>query len=201
MRNVTFDTSGSTSSSLLGRVRENDAAAWARLTTIYAPVVYRWARQANLRRADAADLVQEVFQVVSIRINSFDDERAGASFRGWLWGITKNKLHEFFRGCQSQPQATGGTDAQQRLYQLPDTPPEHSDGATGTDATTRLVQRALQAIRGDFSARTWEAFERTTFQGHSAAEIAGELNMSEAAVYKAKSRVLARLREELSGLD
>ena len=201
MSGATFHTSGSTSSSLLGRVREHDAAAWARLTVIYAPLVYRWARQANLQGEDAADLVQEVFQVVSTRINSYDADRAGASFRGWLWGITKNKLRELSRHRKSQPQAAGGTDAQHQLNQLPAVPPEEDDEATGVDVTTRLVQRALHAIRANFSDRTWQAFERATLEGHAAADIATDLNMSAAAVYKAKSRVLSRLREELSGLD
>lgn len=61
MSGVTFDTSGSTSSSLLVRVRRRDPTAWQRFADIYTPLVYAWARRGGLRETDAADVVQEVF--------------------------------------------------------------------------------------------------------------------------------------------
>ena len=60
-----------------------------------------------------------------------------------------------------------------------------------------LVRRALGLLRTDFEENTWRAFWRTAVDGLPAAEVADELNMSSAAVRKAKSRVLQRLREEL----
>jgi RNA polymerase sigma-70 factor (ECF subfamily) len=194
-------TSDSTSSSLLGRLRRRDPDAWSRLTTIYGPLVYRWARHSRLHEDDAADVVQEVFQVVATRIDTFDEQRSDASFRGWLWGITRNKLHEQLRDQQANPQATGGSAAQQQFGQLPDPPPAEDDESSSADVTTRLVRRALRVIQADFSERSWQAFSQATLDGHAAADIAADLNMSVAAVYKAKSRVLARLREVMSGLD
>jgi RNA polymerase sigma-70 factor (ECF subfamily) len=194
-------TSDSTSSSLLVRLRRRDPDAWSRLTTIYGPLVYRWARHSRLHEDDAADVVQEVFQVVATRIDTFDEQRPDASFRGWLWGITRNKLHEQLRDRQSNPQATGGSAAQQQFGQLPDPPPAEDDESSSAEATTRLVRRALRVIQADFSERTWQAFSQATLDGQTAADIAADLNMSVAAVYKAKSRVLARLREVMSGLD
>lgn len=198
---LTFDTSGSTSSSLLGSLRRDDPEAWIRLSTIYGPLVYRWCRHARLQTDDVADVAQDVFLVVSTRIQTFDESHRDASFRRWLWGITRNKLHEHFRSRQANPQATGGSDAQRHIGQLPDLPPEEIDETVNADVTTRLVHRALRAIKGDFAERTWEAFERATLHGNSPADIAVDLNMSVAAVYKAKSRVLARLRDVMSGLE
>ena len=46
----------------------------------------------------------------------------------------------------------------------------------------------------------WRAFQRVALDGESATEVARELGVSVNAVFIAKSRVLARLREEVAGL-
>ncbi len=50
--------------------------------------------------------------------------------------------------------------------------------------------------RPDFSRKTWEAFLQFGLEGRPASEVALELNLTEKAVIKAKSRVLSRLRKE-----
>jgi RNA polymerase sigma-70 factor (ECF subfamily) len=57
--------------------------------------------------------------------------------------------------------------------------------------------RALDAIRGEFEPRTWQAFWKTTVEGRAPKDVAAELAMSAGAVRVAKSRVLQRLRAEL----
>ena len=56
----------------------------------------------------------------------------------------------------------------------------------------------LDVIRAEFEDRTWQAFWRVSVGGESATNVADDLGVSVAAVYKAKSRVLARLRQVLS---
>jgi RNA polymerase sigma-70 factor (ECF subfamily) len=58
----------------------------------------------------------------------------------------------------------------------------------------------LDLVRGEFENRTWEAFWRTAVEDRPARDVADELGMSVLAVYKAKSRVLRRLRQELGDL-
>lgn len=105
------NTFGSTSLSLLERARANDSDAWRRLSRIYGPQVYRWARQAGLQENDASDLVQEVFGVVATRISDFRRDRVGDSFRGWLYSIARNKIRDHFRALARRPDAAGGTQA------------------------------------------------------------------------------------------
>ena len=57
----------------------------------------------------------------------------------------------------------------------------------------------MQLVRGDFEEKTWQAFWRLAVEGHSAAEIAEDLQMTDAAVRQSKYRVLCRLRDELHG--
>lgn len=117
---------GSTSSSLLDRVKSRDPDAWTRLVDLYGPLVFDWCRSAGLQSADAADVFQEVFRSVFTGIESFRYERPGDTFRGWLRTICRNKIHDHFRRKQSHPEAVGGTDAQIRLGEVSDSNPSPS---------------------------------------------------------------------------
>ena len=185
-----------TPSSLLERVRMHDRTAWARLVGVYGPTVYGWCRRAGLQPADAADVGQEVFAAVARAIDGFRHDRAGDTFRGWLRVITRNKLIDHSRRRQKQPEAQGGTEAHRQFQQLAEQDlPEDSQEDLG-----RLYHRALELVRGEFEARTWEAFWRAAVEGQSPALIAADLGVTPAAVRKAKSRVLHRLREEVGDL-
>lgn len=192
--------STTTSRSLLERVKSDEPAAWDRLVTLYAPLVFQWCRGWGLREQDAADIFQEVFQAVAAHIDGFRKERAGDTFRGWLRTITRNKVHDYFRRRGHEPEGMGGSEAQDRLAQLP-APQPGADSSLSEDHGERgLVARALDLIRGEFAEHTWQAFWRTAIEGRSAPEVAAELSMSAGAVRVAKSRVLQRLREELGDL-
>ncbi len=95
--------------------------------------------------------------------------------------------------------AQGGTSANERLLTIP----EMSDPSVTGDPreVNRLVVPAgLELVRAEFENRTWEAFRRVVVEEQSPSEVAGALGVSVQAVYKAKSRVLRRLRQELDGL-
>jgi len=51
-------TIGSTSSSLLARVKSCDQEAWRRLVQLYSPLVDFWIRRTKLQPADARDVFQ-----------------------------------------------------------------------------------------------------------------------------------------------
>ena len=76
----------SISSSLLKRVTDRDPDAWRRVSSLYGPVIYSWARQAGLQANDANDVAQEVLTTLTIRIGDFRRDQPGSTFRGWLWG-------------------------------------------------------------------------------------------------------------------
>ncbi len=189
----------STSRSLLARVRANDPMAWDRLIALYAPLVWSWCRTMKLPQQDTADVFQEVFKAVAAHYPSFHKERPGGTFRGWLRRITQNKVHDHFRRLDREPKATGGTDAQFRWSQIPET--DWDDDAPETDPSQhQLFQRALQRIQAEFEERSWRAFWRVVVDGRSPQDVAEELSMSPGAVRVAKCRVLHRLRQELGDL-
>lgn len=190
--------SASTSTSLLRRVRQREGDAWTRLARLYTPLVYRWARQSGLQSSDAADIAQEVFLAVASHIDRFTHEGEHATFRGWLWTITRNQVRLFYRKKQGRPDARGGTDAHRLFQTQPDVLEMESEAEpAGFDSRKSLAHRALELIRQDFQQQTWQAFLRFAIAGQSAMQIAEELGMTPAAVRQAKYRVLSRLHDEL----
>lgn len=187
------------SSTLLTSVRQGDEDAWQRLAAVYGPLVYGWARQAGVQENDAADVVQEVFVSVMRSIDRFRRDRPGDSFRAWLRTISRNRLTDYFRRLRSQPQGTGDTSATLQLHEVSETL-FADEGESVRDEIARIRFRALLALKGSFQDQVWQAFWQTVVLEKAPAEVAIELETSKWAVYKAKARVLKRLRQELAEL-
>jgi RNA polymerase sigma-70 factor (ECF subfamily) len=200
---------GSTSTSLLRRVRLRDDDAWRRLVRLYGRLVLHWCRQAGLQRADRADVFQEVFRSVAAHIDGFRHDRQGDTFRGWLRAVTRSKIQDHFRGKKREPAGRGGSEVQQQLHAVPDdvsacdassaAAPGHPSHEDATEKSL-LIEQALRMARESFEERTWQAFWRTAVDGLATDLAASELGMSAAGVRQARSRVLRRLREEFAGL-
>ncbi len=186
----------STSLTLLERVRGQDDEAWRRLLHLYGPLVARWCNSSGIRGQDADDVQQEVFQAVAAGLDSFRRDREGDTFRGWLRVITRRKIVDYVRRRARQPEAQGGTDAQRQMQQIA----EQELPADTEDDLTALYHRALELVRSEFEDRTWEAFWRAAVDGQAPDLIAADMGVTPAAVRKAKSRVLHRLRQELGDL-
>jgi RNA polymerase sigma-70 factor (ECF subfamily) len=183
-----------TSSSLLDRVRGDEAGAWDRLVTLYGPLLHHWCRRWRLQEQDLADVFQEVFQTLVSRLAEFRRDRKGDTFRGWLYTVTRNKVNDHFRRRRRE------AGSESLLEDLP--APEAGENGEPADpgALRALFLRGLELIRGEFEERTWQAFWRTTVDGRPAKDVGAELAMSPGEVRVAKSRVLQRLREELGDL-
>ena len=190
------DFRASMSTGLLSGLRAHEAEAWHRLVGLYGPVIYGWCKRQGLQPSDAEDVVQEVFRTVLARIGDFRRERPADTFRGWLWTITRNKLGDYIRRCATQPLPVGGSEARERLEQVP-VPLAAESVGDGLHALGGVCHRALELIRDEYEVPTWQAFWQVVGEGRKPAEVAVDLGLSLNAVYLAKSRVLRRLREVL----
>lgn len=191
---VDVDSIGSTSSTLIEKVRLHDQEAWRRLVRLYGPLVDFWISCSGLQFADAQDVFQEVFRAVAQGIDGFAKEQPTDSFRAWLRTITHNKLTDRYR--QRRPKAAvGGSEAHERLQAIPQ--PQDTNSPSEAAAVRQLRLRALELIRGEFEDRTWQMFWAVVFDGKTPDEVARTFGVGPAAVRQAKSRVLRRLREEL----
>jgi RNA polymerase sigma-70 factor (ECF subfamily) len=187
--------------SLLVRLRDaRDAHAWGQFVDLYAPLVYGFARKQGLQDADASDLTQEVLRAVAGAARHLEYDPARGSFRGWLFTVVRNKLRNLRKVRGRHEQASGGSEARARLEEQPD-PADPPAAQWDQDYEQRLFSWAAEQVRGGFEEATWRAFWQTAVEARSPREVADELGMSVGAVYIAKSRVLARLREEIRHLQ
>ena len=181
--------------SLLVRLRDaQDADAWRLFVELYGPIVYRFARRHHLQDADAADLTQEVLRGVSGSVGRLDYDPRRGSFRGWLFTLAHRKLYDLLARRRRQEQA-GGDSATQML--LDETPARDSEDVWNQEHGRQVFAWAAEQVRGQFTETTWRAFWATAVEGRDAAAVAEELKLSVGAVYVAKSRVQARLREQI----
>ena len=104
---------GSTSFSLLYRVRADDQDGWRRLVRLYGPLVLFWCRRAGVPQADRADVFREVFRAVARYIGDFQRERTG-SFRAWLRVIVHSKAADHFARRGEGEGTAGGSGNETR---------------------------------------------------------------------------------------
>ncbi|MES2792308.1 MAG: sigma-70 family RNA polymerase sigma factor [Planctomycetota bacterium] len=197
MGTLTHNPDSSSGLSLAIRLRKGSADAWHELVDLYGPLIASWCRQAGLTLESQSDVGQEVLLAVFRGIGKFDPHLPHATFRGWLWKITRNAVMQSRR--RIAPQGAGGSTALGQLAAIPDpwAPPSWDEPPSNPDDTAMLLARALNQIRQTIEPLTWNAFWNTAVLGHSAPEVAAELGMTSMAVRQAKSRLLRRLRQQL----
>jgi RNA polymerase sigma-70 factor (ECF subfamily) len=188
--------SPNTSPTLLVRIRDaRDDAAWAQFVQLYSPLVYRYARRSGLQDADAADLTQDVLWAVSASIRRLEYDSQRGTFRGWLFTVVHHKLYDLRRRQQAQVQGSGHSGAQALL----DEQPARAEIDWWEEGYQQhLLTAAAERVRPEVADTTWQAFWQTAVEGRSGQEVANALGLSVAAVYLAKSRVMARLKEQIS---
>jgi len=184
-----------TRASLILRVKDaRDKEAWSSFVDIYQPLIEGYGRKRGLQAEDAADLTQEVMQTVASAIQRFEYERAKGPFRSWLLRITYHKLGHFFQRRKRHSQGSGETAMPKLLEQQPDV---RAIREFDRDYKRRLFEWACEAVEKEFQSSTWDAFRRTMIDEEQPRHVAEALGMSTSAVYQAKSRVLARVREKV----
>jgi RNA polymerase sigma-70 factor (ECF subfamily) len=181
--------------SLLVRLRDpHDGEAWRQFVRLYTPLVYRYARRHGLQDADAADLSQEVLRAVTTGVGRLEYDPARGSFRGWLFTVAHRRLCNLLTARRRQNQGSGDSDVQRLLEEQPAQGDRH---LWDQDYRQTVFSWAAGQVRPGVSLSTWQAFWETAVEGKCGQEVAARLGMTVAAVYLAKSRVMARLKEQV----
>jgi RNA polymerase sigma-70 factor (ECF subfamily) len=195
-----FHAASLTSETLLGRLRHSpdDQAAWNRFVERYGPKIYGWCCQWRLQEADAEDVTQNVLLrlVGKLRNFTYDPSR---SFRSWLRTLTAHACSDFFSDRERPDRASGDTGVLEILKSAP----------ARADLLARREEEFDQEVMAEAQARvrlrvepqTWEAFQLASAEGISGADTAARLGMPLTAVFKARSRVLKLLRDEVARLE
>lgn len=189
----------STRLTLLQQARGGDEAAWRRLVAIYQPLIFAWLAGRGVEPQDAEDLAQDVMATVVRKLPEFEHAGRAGSFRAWLRTLAVNRTHKFWQAGRCRVAAAGGEEFLDYLHRLED---PASDLAAAWDAEhdRHVYRRLLQFMEQEFEPQTSRVFRRVVVDGAKPAEVAAEAGMTVAAVYSARARVLARLREEAADL-
>jgi RNA polymerase sigma-70 factor (ECF subfamily) len=184
--------------SLLLRAQTGDENAWTDLTELYRPLILAWLNRQGVPAGDLEDLSQEVLLSVVKHLHAFQHSGQRGAFRSWLRTIVCSRTADYWRAVDATTPA-GGSGATAALQQIAD--PESELNRQWDEEHDRYVLHCLlDLVEEEFEPITLQAFRRLALDGVSGAEAAQELGLSVAAVYVAKSRVLARMRQEAEGL-
>jgi RNA polymerase sigma-70 factor (ECF subfamily) len=188
-----------TRQSLLLRAQTGEEHAWQDLLDLYRPLILGWLNRQGVPAGDLEDLSQEVLLSVVKHLPGFQHSGQRGAFRSWLRTIVCRRTADYWRAQGADTQAQGGSGATAALQQLTD-PDSELNRQWDEEHDRYVVHCLLDRVEEEFEPLTLQAFRRLALDGVSGTEAAQELGLSVAAVYVAKSRVLARMRQEAEGL-
>jgi RNA polymerase sigma-70 factor (ECF subfamily) len=139
-------------------------------------------------------------QAVVGAIGRFEYDPRRGGFRNWLLTVTRSKLNNFFTHKLRRDQGSGRTTIHDILAEQPD-PSSHETQEWDRAYARRLFDWAVQEARSEFKGSTWRAFYITAVENKPGQEAAEATGLSVGAVYVAKSRVLARLRQLVASVS
>ena len=173
--------------SLLIRLRDpQDRNAWQTFTDVYSPLVYNFCRMRKLQPSDAADVTQEVLLRIAKAIPRFEYDRKQGMFRDWVARIVNNEVHRHFKNNNSLTSLASDWDAPDAQEQWN----EHFEN--------HIFHTAIERCRSNFAPETWVLFDQSWLKKRPVKEVAMENEVDVANVYVARSRILKRLRYEVT---
>ena len=186
-----------TSESLLIRLQHGgdcvDEKAWEQFVSLYTPLIFYWARKTGLEQNDAADLAQDVLTKVFQKLPSLQYD-ASKSFRGWLRMVTINRYREIRRRRSASTENATASMIEKLA------PVEQAESTWDLDHAKLLVAQAMEGMKDEFKASTWQALQRVIKESESVGTVAKETGVSAWTIYSARSRLMKRLRDDLDGL-
>lgn len=168
--------------------------AWQEFVDIYDPFLYRFMRRRGLDDSAARDLVQRVMMSVMQSVEKWEPISGGPKFRSWLFAIARNHLINERRRSSKEAQRLGVVQemsqaAMQTMEKL---------SCDESDFRREAILFAASRIRCQIEPVTWQAFWLTSVEGLDCNEASKQLGIDIGSVYTARSRVLRRVREQMS---
>ena len=187
-----------TRASLIVRLRDQeDRDAWDEVMAIYGPLVFRMAIRQGLQRADAEDVVQQVFTAIFQSVEKWLEQSERGRFRNWLIGIGRNVALNMLNRKPKGVIGVGGTEGHEKLGRL-NAAEDELASEFDIEYLREVYRWAAQRVQADVDPKTWETFRLTHVDGVSISEAAKLLDIGVGQVYVARSRVMKRLQNLVS---
>jgi RNA polymerase sigma-70 factor (ECF subfamily) len=181
-----------TTTEVLDRLRDDDAAAWELFVSRFRKPVLVLAGEFGLRGAEADDVAQEALLACLEGLRRGDYERGKGRLRSWLYGIARMKALKAREktGRRAREVSPVGLTAEMEAVVDEDAVRRTFDAAWEAE----LARQALDRVKREVGSDTWAAFALVQFDGLSPADAATKLGTTRNAVFIAKHRVLKRAR-------
>lgn len=177
----------STHQSLLQRLAAGgDSAAWWEFTARYRDLLVGFARRRGFQQADIDDLLQDLWLQLSRQLPDFRYDRDRGRFRGFLKTVAMRAIGKRLR--RTDPASDGAGDL------VADARDPAADDAWEAEWRQHHLRQAMASVQREFRATDVRVFTELTQRQRPPAELAAELEVTPAAIYQIKSRILARLR-------
>lgn len=182
-----------TSESLLARVKDlRDTESWRRFAEIYEPLLYRYARLRGLSREDASEVRQECMTRLVEVMPHFEYVRERGKFKTWLYRLASNKIRDLFKRRRPKNLDAEKLNVQQARQEPSNLWDEQWE--------LKHLRYCLKQVLDEASPTTRQAFELYVISEWHVDRVAETLQISEAQVYAAKSRIKHRLRQRFDEL-
>jgi RNA polymerase sigma-70 factor (ECF subfamily) len=183
-----------THTSLLEALKDStDQTRWGQYVDRYRPTLVRCAAKLGLSAADAEDVAQNALMEFSRSYREGRYDRDKGRLRSWLFGILHHQIQNWRKRRRVREVQVQGERSEDPFDRLP----ARDELETLFEAEWRhaVLRQCLLEIRREVTPETYRAFQRFAVEGRPSEEVAAELAITRNAVFLAKRRVLARLKE------
>jgi RNA polymerase sigma factor (sigma-70 family) len=182
-----------TQATLLRRLRDGaDPLAWDQFFERYWPMMYALAKHRGCSDHTAEEIVQEAMLKVFEQRDVFRYDPQRGRFRDWLAAVVRNKVAEYRRRPSQQIRGRGGDSDIGLMQREVDAQPDARWEAVFEQS---LLLALLDVVRREFSAEAYLAFELFALRELPCATVARTTGLSRHAIYRARKRILSRLRQ------
>src|SRR5262249_54749463 len=139
-------------------------AGWEEFYSIYRPLIFGVARQANLNAEEAEDVVQEVMAELRKRIHGFEPDRERGPFKAWLLNLVRWRIADQFK--KRLPIAQGAADSvmESQVSTSASSNTTCSEEAWDEAVRQRLLEGAIERVRAQADEKQFQIFRVCTSQ-------------------------------------
>lgn len=194
--------------SLINRVKNlTDDRSWTEFFARYQRIVQSVARSRGLSEHEAEDVMQEVFKRVAETIGKFSAAPRPGSFRSWLFQLTRWRADDKMR--ERERQIWGKLSHHPFGEGPPDGPPapehvqtqEELEANFATEAHRHLIETLFKTVEHSVTPKQLQIFQLLVIDETPVEKVAELYQITPAAVYVIKHRVIAKLQAEVKRLQ